>query len=172
MDEETRRLVLHKTWCHGQLLLPILALWYLWIFVHSGGLALLYAALVLPLWSYVSWKAASSTRPAEGGAEGGGDGVTGLVVVVSVRRLFLGRCMCTIGTRRCLYPRMASADRHEQLPISGDCVRPVARGSGRIFTRCRGMLGTTDDATTASIVFLCWCRGAVSNVFALMAYYR
>jgi hypothetical protein len=157
----------HKTWCHGQLLLPILAL--------------LVSLDICPLWrpglvvrgprpAPVSRKAASSTRPAEGAAEG--DGVTGLVVVVPIRRLFLGRCMCTIGTRRCLYHRMASADRHEQLPISGDCVRPVARGSGRIFTRCRGMLGTTDDATAALIVFLCWCSGAVSNVFALMAYYR
>jgi hypothetical protein len=56
VDEDTRRLLLKKTWCHGQLVLPLFAVWYFLLFVQgSAGLVFLYAALVLPAWSYGSW---------------------------------------------------------------------------------------------------------------------
>lgn len=57
IDEETRLLILKKTWCHGQLVLPVFAILYLYLFVAlpQRHLIFLWAAVILPLWSYVSY---------------------------------------------------------------------------------------------------------------------
>jgi hypothetical protein len=66
VDEETRVMILKKTWCHGQLILPALAVWYLWMAITIGSdsfsgnhridrAVLAYAGLVLPCWSYFSY---------------------------------------------------------------------------------------------------------------------
>jgi len=56
VDEETRRLLLQKTWCHGQLVLPVFAVWYLVLFFQGSGRVYLVAAIILPTWSYYSWR--------------------------------------------------------------------------------------------------------------------
>ena len=60
VDEDTRRLLLKKTWCHGQLVLPAFALWYFWLFIQGKGLCFLYGCIVLPCWSYYSWETISA----------------------------------------------------------------------------------------------------------------
>ena len=63
MDEATKRLLVKKIWCHGQAIAPFqgLACAY-WAVKEPGApfaqIALLWAAaLILPVWSAVSWKA-------------------------------------------------------------------------------------------------------------------
>jgi hypothetical protein len=56
MDEETRQMVLKKTWCHGQVLAPALGLVCLVWFAHRPSFGLLYAGIVLPAWCYVSYR--------------------------------------------------------------------------------------------------------------------
>ena len=67
LDEETRNVVLKKTWCHGQLVLPAFALLHLCIFFggvgqHQFNVSFLYAAIVFPLWSYHSYETISGAR--------------------------------------------------------------------------------------------------------------
>ncbi|CAJ1959252.1 unnamed protein product [Cylindrotheca closterium] len=64
IDEETRVLILKKTWCHGQLVLPAFSVFYLYLFFASvKNFILLFAAIVLPIWSYLSYqKMISSTK--------------------------------------------------------------------------------------------------------------
>ena len=64
IDEETRVLVLKKTWCHGQLVLPAFAAFYLYLSVASFHLILLFAAIVLPIWSYFSYQKMISSASA------------------------------------------------------------------------------------------------------------
>jgi hypothetical protein len=59
-DEETRELILKKTWCHGQLVLPLFAILYAVEFVRPTSLHqfngwFLFAAVVFPFWSYISY---------------------------------------------------------------------------------------------------------------------
>ncbi|CAB9496417.1 expressed unknown protein [Seminavis robusta] len=63
IDEETRVLILKKTWCHGQLMLPVFSVIYLYLFFTSWRyhVVLLFAALVLPIWSYLSYQAVSAS---------------------------------------------------------------------------------------------------------------
>ena len=56
MDEETRQMVLKKTWCHGQVLAPALGLVCLVWFAYQPSFGLLYAGIVLPSWCYVSYR--------------------------------------------------------------------------------------------------------------------
>jgi hypothetical protein len=56
MDEETRQMILKKTWCHGQVLAPALGLVCLVWFAHRPSFGLLYAGIVLPAWCYVSYR--------------------------------------------------------------------------------------------------------------------
>jgi len=80
-EEDTRRLILKKTWCHGQLVLPLFAAWYLWLFFQQGrGWSFLYAAIVLPCWSYLSWTAVSSSTSAAAAGNGNGNKFPSLVV--------------------------------------------------------------------------------------------
>jgi hypothetical protein len=62
MDESTRQMVLQKTWCHGQAVAPcygiLCVVWFAYDPAHSVGL--LYAGIVLPIWSYVSYRAVFS----------------------------------------------------------------------------------------------------------------
>jgi hypothetical protein len=57
MDESTKDLVLKKTWCHGQAIAPIYGLICLIWFAHNKSIDLLYAGLLLPIWSYLSYRA-------------------------------------------------------------------------------------------------------------------
>ena len=60
MDEPTRQMVLKKTWCHGQAVAPIYGVACLIWFAHFDSprpLSLLYAGLLLPYWSYSSYRA-------------------------------------------------------------------------------------------------------------------
>ena len=69
IDEETRVMILKKTWCHGQLVLPVLSVWYLWLLASSASssmmdkVVLLYAGIALPCWSYLSYRAVASSGP-------------------------------------------------------------------------------------------------------------
>lgn len=58
VDEETRQLILRKTWCHGQSILPIysvvLLAWWWHLDKHPAQLVL--ASLVLPLWAWYSYQ--------------------------------------------------------------------------------------------------------------------
>lgn len=49
-------MVLRKTWCHGQVVAPAFGLLCLIWFAHHPSLWLLYAGIVLPAWSYVSYR--------------------------------------------------------------------------------------------------------------------
>lgn len=66
IDEETKQIIIKKTWCHGQLLAPVMgilcACWALSGRASSvSSIAmLLYASIILPLWSVVSYRAISS----------------------------------------------------------------------------------------------------------------
>lgn len=66
VDEETRQFILKKTWCHGQLVLPAFAVLYVWLAFFRGynTLVFLYAAIILPAWSFYSFQAVSSSRGA------------------------------------------------------------------------------------------------------------
>jgi hypothetical protein len=58
VDEETRKIILKKTWCHGQLILPAFSFLYLYLFIFQNHkVYFLYAAIVLPCWSYASYRA-------------------------------------------------------------------------------------------------------------------
>jgi hypothetical protein len=76
LDEETRVMILKKTWCHGQLVLPALAVWYfsLAIFSDASGnridqAVLIYAGIVLPCWSYYSYHTILATSATNGRAD-------------------------------------------------------------------------------------------------------
>jgi len=63
LDEANKRLLVKKIWCHGQAVAPFQGLLCgYWAIIDpamplSQRAMLWSAALVLPLWSYVSWKA-------------------------------------------------------------------------------------------------------------------
>lgn len=56
LDEDTRRLVIQKTWCHGQVLAPVYGILCLIWFSSEGNPWLLYAGILLPVWCYVSYR--------------------------------------------------------------------------------------------------------------------
>lgn len=57
VDEETRRLLLKKTWCHGQSILPLYSVYLLFRWLSTGyPLPLLLGACVLPVWSFFSYR--------------------------------------------------------------------------------------------------------------------
>lgn len=62
LDDETKAIVIKKTWCHGQLIAPLYGFLCLYWAVSSGTQdpRLWLAALVMPCWSYLSWRAISS----------------------------------------------------------------------------------------------------------------
>lgn len=76
IDEETCVLILKKTWCHGQLVLPVFSVIYLYIFFTVSSMTirtdvnwiLLYAAVVLPIWSYFSYQKMISSMAAPSSA--------------------------------------------------------------------------------------------------------
>mmetsp|Transcript_39427 Transcript_39427/g.85028 ORF Transcript_39427/g.85028 Transcript_39427/m.85028 type:complete len:149 (+) Transcript_39427:188-634(+) len=59
VDEETRQLILRKTWCHGQAILPIysVALLTWWWHLDTRPLQLILASAVLPVWAWYSYHA-------------------------------------------------------------------------------------------------------------------
>jgi hypothetical protein len=57
IDEETRQMVIKKTWCHGQLVAPmysIVLLW--WYFAGPRATILWFPILYFPCWCYWSYK--------------------------------------------------------------------------------------------------------------------
>lgn len=63
MDDETRQLLLKKTWCHGQLVLPCWSLVLLAWFFHlqpSRPYVLFVPILTFPAWFYISYKSVFS----------------------------------------------------------------------------------------------------------------
>lgn len=64
MDDETKEIILKKTWCHGQLVLPLFSILYLWIFFSNNAttavlhhdVRFLYASVVLTVWSFLSYR--------------------------------------------------------------------------------------------------------------------
>lgn len=58
VDEETRRLILKKTWCHGQAVLPVWTIVILvwWWHLESKPFQLVLSALIFPPWSIYSYK--------------------------------------------------------------------------------------------------------------------
>mmetsp|Transcript_13406 Transcript_13406/g.29117 ORF Transcript_13406/g.29117 Transcript_13406/m.29117 type:complete len:148 (-) Transcript_13406:1236-1679(-) len=59
VDEETRQLILRKTWCHGQAILPIysIALLTWWWHFETRPFQLVLASVVLPIWAWYSYHA-------------------------------------------------------------------------------------------------------------------
>ena len=59
IDEETRQIILRKTWCHGQAILPVYAVLFLAWWWHMEGprpFQLILASVVLPIWAWYSYK--------------------------------------------------------------------------------------------------------------------
>lgn len=57
MDEETRQMVLKKTWCHGQLVAPLYSVAIMWwYFSHHLLLVLWVPILYFPCWCYMSFQ--------------------------------------------------------------------------------------------------------------------
>ena len=58
IDEETRQVVLKKTWCHGQLIAPGYSLVLLWWYFakNSLSIAVWFPILYFPCWCYLSYK--------------------------------------------------------------------------------------------------------------------
>ena len=72
IDDETRDMIIKKTWCHGQAIMPIYGVVLLWWYLRYNDdaedegssssssqdrpLALLIAALFLPYWCYISYR--------------------------------------------------------------------------------------------------------------------
>jgi hypothetical protein len=74
IDNETRTIIIQKTWCHGQLLAPLYGLLcWIWFFRQeqqqqqtnndniyystvSANIILIYSGIILPLWCYVSYR--------------------------------------------------------------------------------------------------------------------
>ena len=58
IDADTKRVVLQKTWCHGQAICPIYGIVILWWFVENGfqPKSLIFAGLFLPFWCYLSYR--------------------------------------------------------------------------------------------------------------------
>jgi hypothetical protein len=57
IDEETRQVVLKKTWCHGQLVAPlysVVLLW--WYFSKTLSVVIWIPILYFPFWCYLSYK--------------------------------------------------------------------------------------------------------------------
>ena len=59
VDEETRRMLLRKTWCHGQAILPFysVAIIVWWWHMEGRPFRLVLASLVLPAWAWFSYRA-------------------------------------------------------------------------------------------------------------------
>ena len=82
LDDETRQLLIKKTWCHGQAVMPMYGMVCLWWYLNFSPvtnnnddddddnenstsqprrpLSLLVAALILPLWSYLSYRSVAA----------------------------------------------------------------------------------------------------------------
>ena len=58
VDEETRRVLLKKTWCHGQSILPPYSIFLLfrWFGAGHSSLSFLLGAFILPVWSWFSYR--------------------------------------------------------------------------------------------------------------------
>jgi hypothetical protein len=61
IDEETRQIIIKKTWCHGQLVAPIYSIVLLWWYFASDGddvskWTLWIPICYFPFWCYLSYK--------------------------------------------------------------------------------------------------------------------
>lgn len=58
VDAETKKIIIQKTWCHGQAICPVYGLVILWWFVKNEfqPKSLIFAGLFLPYWCYLSYR--------------------------------------------------------------------------------------------------------------------
>ena len=58
IDQETKRIIIQKTWCHGQAVAPVYGMVCLWWFISNDfePLVLLIPSLFLPYWCYLSYR--------------------------------------------------------------------------------------------------------------------
>lgn len=56
LEEETRQIILKKTWCHGQSILPIYSIFLIAWSYHGNAFILVPAACVLCFWSFFSYR--------------------------------------------------------------------------------------------------------------------
>lgn len=58
IDDETKQIIIQKTWCHGQAVCPIYGLIILWWYFESESRPtfLVLAGLFLPYWCYLSYR--------------------------------------------------------------------------------------------------------------------
>uniref|UniRef100_A0A7S4VUQ5 Uncharacterized protein n=1 Tax=Ditylum brightwellii TaxID=49249 RepID=A0A7S4VUQ5_9STRA len=58
IDAETKDIIIKKTWCHGQAVMPIYGIFLLWWFISRGyqPLILVFPAIFLPYWCFLSYR--------------------------------------------------------------------------------------------------------------------
>jgi hypothetical protein len=58
VDAETKKVIIQKTWCHGQAICPVYGIVILWWYVDSGfqPKSLIFPGLFLPYWCYLSYR--------------------------------------------------------------------------------------------------------------------
>jgi hypothetical protein len=58
IDDETKKIIIQKTWCHGQAVAPVYGIICLWWYLQNGHqpAQLLVPSLCLPYWSYLSYR--------------------------------------------------------------------------------------------------------------------
>jgi hypothetical protein len=58
VDAETKKIIIKKTWCHGQAICPVYGIVILWWYVENGfrPKSLIFPGLFLPYWCYLSYR--------------------------------------------------------------------------------------------------------------------
>lgn len=58
IDQETKQIIIQKTWCHGQAVAPVYGMVCLWWFISNdfAPFILLIPSLFLPYWCYLSYR--------------------------------------------------------------------------------------------------------------------
>ena len=58
IDQETKQIIIQKTWCHGQAITPVYGTICFWWYVTNNfkPTSLLFAALFLPYWCFLSYR--------------------------------------------------------------------------------------------------------------------
>jgi hypothetical protein len=58
IDDETKKIIIQKTWCHGQAVAPVYGIICLWWYLQNGYQPpqLLVASFFLPYWCYLSYR--------------------------------------------------------------------------------------------------------------------
>ena len=58
VDEDTKKILIKKTWCHGQAICPVYGIIVIWWYFNNElhPLSLIFAGIFLPYWCYLSYK--------------------------------------------------------------------------------------------------------------------